>query len=195
MTGVIKTEHFLNIYNTLTTISLKNIWKKLKQHMKMYFTLNTGKLQDHRFAILLPQIFFFVTERLNELPETGPTRLFFYLQNTLNLKLCPSPKKGREVGVGYCRLFKEMRFSDANWTWVLNSSQLKSTLPNALVSRPNSRFWKITELPGWVSDNFTVNSQILMRINHFTVCFLKGTNLKTDLNDQAPVLSMWLSYM
>lgn len=51
--------------------------EELKQHMKMYFTLNTGKLQDHRFSMSLPRIQSFLNSKpqgteLDGLPVAPP---------------------------------------------------------------------------------------------------------------------------
>lgn len=41
----------------------------------------------------------------------------------------PTPSKRREVvGKGTTDCLRKCRFSDANWTWVLNRSKLKSAL-------------------------------------------------------------------
>lgn len=143
MNDVIKMEHFLNIYNLNSSLyrifgrSWSSIWQCI---------LNTGKLQDHRFTMLLPQVksLFWIKNLMNFqwFPQD-------YSSLTENIKpeTMPCPLKvGR---VGHYRLFTEMQLFrcklDVCIQWTATNVYSLSTV--LVWGQSNFSFLKITELP------------------------------------------------
>ena len=126
--------------------------------MQMYFILNRQTTRSQIYHTASSEFLNWKTQgsKSDEF-AVAPPSYSSLLAEYFKPEAMPTLSKRREVvGKDTTDWLRKCRFSDANWTWVLKRSKLKSAF-TFHCSKVIPRFWKITELPRRVSDNFIVN--------------------------------------